>query len=205
MRRSLVAVVVILYLGCSTGSPLLDWGKQDGSSLLGKVSTLKQTVYEKKREFLNGINEKVSKMLWIPPWSTTEETPVSAQPQHDPVSEIPSIWWWQTTEQPPSSTTTTEQPLSDPIIIDLPTYVPIVPTTNAPSTTSTVRNLSNNDRLVFTVADTNELELPNVYMYARSGFIPPELRLTDSMEYVGPVVGGGPPVQNNLTRRLIMV
>lgn len=128
------------------------------------MSTLKQTVYEKKREFLNGINEKVSKMLWIPPWSTTEETPVSALPQHDPVSEMPSIWWWQTTEQPPSSTTTTEQPLSDPIIIDLPTYVPIVPTTNAPSTTSTARNPSNNDRLVFTVADTNELELPNVYM-----------------------------------------
>uniref|UniRef100_A0A182JQ79 Uncharacterized protein n=1 Tax=Anopheles christyi TaxID=43041 RepID=A0A182JQ79_9DIPT len=207
MRRTLVTVVVIIYLGCSEGSPLLDWGKQDGGSLIGKVSTLKQTVYEKKREFLNGINEKVSKMLWIPPWpsSTTEGTPASAVPQHDPVPENPTIWWWQTTERPLSSTVATERPLSGTIAINLPTYAPIVSATNAPSTSSTMRNPSSNDRLMFTVADTNELELTNVYMYARSSFIPPELRLTDSVEYVGPVVGGGPPVQDNLSNRLVVV
>uniref|UniRef100_A0A182P4T2 Uncharacterized protein n=1 Tax=Anopheles epiroticus TaxID=199890 RepID=A0A182P4T2_9DIPT len=177
---------------------LEDDGKVSTYSLhTTKVATLKQNVYEKKREFLNGINERVSKMLWIPPWSTTttEETPVSALPQHDPVPENPSIWWWQTTEKPTTST----------ITIDLPTYMPILSTTSSPSTPPTMRNPSGNDRLVFTGADTNELELPNVYMYARSSFIPPELRLTDSMEYVGPVAGRGPPVPDPLSNRLIVV
>lgn len=184
MKRLLLAVVVIVLLDCSTGSPLLDWGKKDGEGLLGKVSTIKQTVYEKKREFLNGINEKVSKMLWIPPWSTTttEETPANVSPQYDPLPETPNIWWWQTTEQP---STITAQVSTQPWIIS---------TTRSPSTSSTVRYPSNDDRLVFTVADTNELELPNVFMYARSSFIPQELQLTDSTEYVGPVMGRGPPV-----------
>uniref|UniRef100_A0A182NTP1 Uncharacterized protein n=1 Tax=Anopheles dirus TaxID=7168 RepID=A0A182NTP1_9DIPT len=138
----------------STYTPLLDWGKQDGGGLIGKVSTLKQTVYEKKRELLNGLNEKVSKMLWIPPYpSTTEEAPVNAAPQQDPMSEAPSIWWWQTTELPPSSRTQ-------------PTVM----------VTSTVRRTterpSNDDRLVFTVADTDELEQPNV-------FIPTDVLVTE--------------------------
>ncbi|XP_049287912.1 uncharacterized protein LOC125766212 [Anopheles funestus] len=196
MKRTLLIVVVFVALGCSTGSPLLNWGKKDGDSLLSKVSTIKQTVYEKKREFLNGVNEKVSKMLWIPPWpsSTTEEIPVNALPQHDPVPETPDIWWWQTTEQPHASTTAT--PVS--------TQTTISSTTQSPSTSSTVNYLSNNDRLVFTVADTNELELPNVFMYARSSFIPQELRLTDSTEYVGPVMGRGPPVPDHLSDRLVV-
>uniref|UniRef100_A0A182MNL1 Uncharacterized protein n=1 Tax=Anopheles culicifacies TaxID=139723 RepID=A0A182MNL1_9DIPT len=152
-----------------------------------KVSTIKQTVYEKKREFLNGINEKVSKMLWIPPWpsTTTEEVPTIVVPQHDPVPETPSIWWWQTTEQPN-------------------TIASVISTTLSPPTTSTVRYSSDDDRLVFTVADTNELELPNVSMYARSSFIPQELQLTDSTEYIGPIRGSGPPVPNHLANRLVV-
>ncbi|XP_053666035.1 uncharacterized protein LOC128715178 [Anopheles marshallii] len=198
MRRSLLVVVVTVLLGFVTGSPLLDWGKKDGDSLLGKVATIKQTVYEKKREFLNGVNEKVSKMLWIPPWpsSTTEVTPVSGLPQHDPVPETPSIWWWQTTEEPHANTIATTTT----------TQASIISTTQSSSTTSApVRTPPNNDRLVFTVADTNELELPNVFMFARSSFIPPELRLTDSTEYVGPVLGGGPPTSpDHLSDRLVV-
>ncbi|XP_052897953.1 uncharacterized protein LOC128304765 [Anopheles moucheti] len=196
MKRLLLVVVVIVLLGSITGSPLLDWGKKDGDSLLGKVATIKQTVYEKKREFLNGVNEKVSKMLWIPPWpsSTTVETPVSGLPQHDPVPETPSIWWWQTTEQPHANTDAATTS----------TQASIISTTQSSATSPTVRTPSNNDRLVFTVADTNELELPNVFMYARSSFIPQELRLTDSTEYIGPVVGGGPPVPDHLSDRLVV-
>lgn len=45
-------------------------------------------MYERKREFLNGVNEKVSNMLWIPPlYTTTEETITSKLPhifQSDP-------------------------------------------------------------------------------------------------------------------------
>uniref|UniRef100_A0A182T3T5 Uncharacterized protein n=1 Tax=Anopheles maculatus TaxID=74869 RepID=A0A182T3T5_9DIPT len=187
MKRSLSIVVVIVLLGCCTASPLFDWGKkQDDGGFLNKVSTIKQTVYEKKREFLNGVNEKVSKMLWIPPWpsSTTEETPISdLAPQHDPAPENPSIWWWQTTEQPSSSSATS---------VTVPSTTQAMIVTSSTSST-TAKNPWDGDRLVFTVADTNELELPNVSMYARSSFIPQELRLTDSMEYVGPVMGGGPP------------
>ncbi|XP_053673840.1 uncharacterized protein LOC128724102 [Anopheles nili] len=179
--------VVAIVLGSSAASPLLAFGNQDGGGLLGKVANFKQTVYEKKRELLNGINEKVSKMLWIPPFpsTTTEQPSVDlASPQQDPVSEtVPNIWWWQTTPEPPSTS---------PITIDLPVFTPAIVTTSRPAT-STRRSQVNNDQLVFTVADTDNLELPNVFMYARSGFIPKELLLTDSVEYLEPVYGRGPP------------
>ncbi|XP_050079170.1 uncharacterized protein LOC126566012 [Anopheles maculipalpis] len=203
MKRSLSIAVAIVLLGCSTGSPLFDWGKKqdDGGGLLNKVSTIKQTVYEKKREFLNGVNEKVSKLLWIPPWpsSTTEQAPDSdSSLHHDPVPENPSIWWWQTTELPATST---HQSATEPST----TQAMIISSTHPPRASSTVRNPWHADRLVFTVADTNELELPNVSMYARSSFIPQELMLTDSIEYVGPVIGGGPPVApDQRSNRLIV-
>lgn len=42
-------------------------------------------MYERKREFLNGINEKVSNILWIPPLYTTTETSI-------PPSEPPYVF-----------------------------------------------------------------------------------------------------------------
>lgn len=46
-----------------------------GSGLiLSKVKDFGEKVYESKRNFLNGINEKVSNMLWIPPLPSTTTT-----------------------------------------------------------------------------------------------------------------------------------
>uniref|UniRef100_A0AAG5DUX1 Uncharacterized protein n=1 Tax=Anopheles atroparvus TaxID=41427 RepID=A0AAG5DUX1_ANOAO len=208
MRVGEVFVVALVIAG-SSGSPILDWGKKDGNSLLDKVTSIKQTVYEKKREFINGINEKVSRALWIPPWTstTTEETAVDIPVQHDPVpSETPSIWWWQSTVKPdnpaetPIATTSTVEPPS------ISTAGVHVTTTAKPSTSTVARIQLDDDRLIFTVADTNELELPMVSMYARSNFIPQEHQLTDSMEYTGPIFGGGPPaLPRDNTKRLIVL
>uniref|UniRef100_A0A182QJ38 Uncharacterized protein n=1 Tax=Anopheles farauti TaxID=69004 RepID=A0A182QJ38_9DIPT len=170
---------------------LEDDGKVSTYSLhTTKVATFKQNVYEKKREFLNGINEKVSKMLIIPPWplsttttTTTEETPVNTITQEDPISEPPSIWWWQTTPKPLGTST---QPT-------------MITSTALPIATSTSKLPSNDDRLVFTNDDRDELDQPNVFIYARSGFIPPDQRLTDSMEdealdgYIDVMAGYRPP------------
>lgn len=202
--RFLEVFVVTVTIAGATSSPILDWGKKDGNSLLDKVTSIKQTVFEKKREFINGINEKVSRALWIPPWptsTTTEETPVADLVQYDPApSETPSLWWWQSTPEPdhtsdiPMPVTSTMQP-------------PNTSTANIRGTTTPKPSIVqlDNDRLVFTVADTNELELPIVSMYARSNFIPQELRLTDSVEYTGPIFGGGPVTGQENTNRLVVV
>ncbi|XP_058059288.1 uncharacterized protein LOC131210105 [Anopheles bellator] len=185
--RMLVLGLLAIGVGEVYSSPVLGgWGKQDGSGLLGKVANLSHTVYERKREFLNGVNEKVSRMLWIPPWTTTTTarplaTTTTEAPREVPNADTPNIWWWQTSAKPPKSST-------EPVI---------------QSTTSKV--LFDEDRLMFTVADTNQLELPNVSMYARSVFIPEELRLTadsDAVEFVEPTIfGRGPPADPD---RLIM-
>ncbi|XP_052867110.1 uncharacterized protein LOC128273217 [Anopheles cruzii] len=178
--RLVVLGLLAIGIGEVFSSPVLGgWGKHDGNGLLGKVANLSHTVYEKKREFLNGVNEKVSRMLWVPPWSTTTTTvpPVPSSTTDAPrVADTPNIWWWQTSSKPVKSFTSTE------------------PTITLQSTTSKVQ--LDDDRLMFTVADTNQLELPNVSMYARSYFIPEELRLTDSnaVEFVAPTIfGRGPP------------
>uniref|UniRef100_A0A2M3ZEF2 Putative secreted peptide n=1 Tax=Anopheles braziliensis TaxID=58242 RepID=A0A2M3ZEF2_9DIPT len=187
MRLLGVLVVVVLTIGdASFGSPILDWAKKDGDSLLGKVSNIKNAVYERKREFLNGVNERVSKLLWIPPLSstTTESVPV-VEPTEPTAGQQPSLWWWQTTPKPlPISTT--------PSVIESSSTAPLVVLQD------------DADRLVFTVADTDELQLPNVSMYARSSFIPEDQRLTDSIEFVEPDVvihGRGPAALPSTTPR----
>ncbi|EAT48656.1 AAEL000316-PA [Aedes aegypti] len=54
-------------------------------NFMNKVQQLGERVYERKREFLNGINEKVSNILWIPPLYTTTETSI-------PPSEPPYVF-----------------------------------------------------------------------------------------------------------------
>uniref|UniRef100_A0A2M4CIG2 Putative conserved secreted protein n=1 Tax=Anopheles darlingi TaxID=43151 RepID=A0A2M4CIG2_ANODA len=186
MRLLALLVVTVLTIGdASFGSPILDWPKKDGDSLLGKVSNIKNAVYERKREFLNGVNERVSKLLWIPPLSstTTESVPVVA-PTEATAEQQPSLWWWQTTPKPLATSTA-------PSVIGSSSEAPLVVLQD------------DTDRLVFTVADTDELELPNVSMYARSSFIPEDQRLTDSIEFVEPLIthGRGPPVQPPTTPR----
>ncbi|XP_050081957.1 uncharacterized protein LOC126569118 [Anopheles aquasalis] len=188
MRLLGVFVVVLLTIGdAAFGSPILEWAKKDGDSLLGKVSNIKSAVYERKREFLNGVNERVSKLLWIPPLSSTTTTTTESVPMVDPIESTtgqqPSLWWWQTTPKPLISST--------------------VPSTigSTPSAPLVVLQ-DDTDRLVFTVADTDELELPNVFMYARSSFIPADQRLTDSIEFVEPQIHGrGPAALPSTTPR----
>uniref|UniRef100_A0A2M4C060 Putative secreted protein n=1 Tax=Anopheles marajoara TaxID=58244 RepID=A0A2M4C060_9DIPT len=189
MRLLRVLVVVVLTIGdASFGSPILEWAKKDGDSLLGKVSNIKNAVYERKREFLNGVNERVSKLLWIPPLSstTTESVPEPVEPTEATAGQQPSLWWWQTTPKPLITST-----------------VPSM-TGSSSSPPLVVLQDDTDDRLVFTVADTNELEIPNVSMYARSSFIPEDQRLTDSIEIVVPDVvihGRGPSAQPSTTPR----
>ncbi|XP_035783324.1 uncharacterized protein LOC118461735 [Anopheles albimanus] len=190
MRLLGVLVVVLLSIGDGTfGLPILDWAKKDGDSLLGKVTELKNAVYERKREFLNGVNERVSKLLWIPPLSsnttTTEPVPM-ADPTEPTEGQQPSLWWWQTTPKPLNTSTSPS---------------PIASSSSAPLVASLQ---DDTDRLVFTVADTDQLELPNVFMYARSSFIPEDQRLTDSIEFVVPDVvihGPGPAALPSTTPR----
>ncbi|XP_053695664.1 uncharacterized protein LOC128743164 [Sabethes cyaneus] len=66
-----------LFVTC-TGVPFINWkiGDQNsngGPTIFNKLQDFGEKVYEGKRNFLNGINEKVSNLLWIPPLSTTTE------------------------------------------------------------------------------------------------------------------------------------
>ncbi|XP_058450503.1 uncharacterized protein LOC131429968 [Malaya genurostris] len=72
--------------------PFTDWklGGQTnfgGGILLNKLQDIGEKVYDRKREFLNGINEKVSNLLWIPPLKTTTEAPTAT-----PVDLYPALY-----------------------------------------------------------------------------------------------------------------
>ncbi|XP_055594450.1 uncharacterized protein LOC129745409 [Uranotaenia lowii] len=78
MRFRVFFYILTLALTVSTvnAAPLLGLGNVigggtgSGGGLLNKVQEFGERVYEKKRDFLNGINEKVSNILWIPPLPT---------------------------------------------------------------------------------------------------------------------------------------
>ncbi|XP_055543982.1 uncharacterized protein LOC129729444 [Wyeomyia smithii] len=67
-----------LFFSCSA-APFINWkidgaNNNGGTTILNKLQNIGEKVYENKRNFLNGINEKVSNLLWIPPLSSTTET-----------------------------------------------------------------------------------------------------------------------------------
>nr|XP_029708828.1 uncharacterized protein LOC115255116 [Aedes albopictus] len=82
------AIFAAPFSGWLFGGKQIEETTEARPNFFNKVQQLGERVYERKREFLNGVNEKVSNMLWIPPlYTTTEETITSKLPhifQSDP-------------------------------------------------------------------------------------------------------------------------
>ncbi|XP_062551890.1 uncharacterized protein LOC134217126 [Armigeres subalbatus] len=81
--------IVFCIVNAVTAAPFTGWlfgGKQNEEpaatrpTIFDKVQQLGERVYERKREFLNGVNEKVSNLLWIPPLYTTTEDALTPPP-----------------------------------------------------------------------------------------------------------------------------
>uniref|UniRef100_A0A1Q3G576 Putative conserved secreted protein n=1 Tax=Culex tarsalis TaxID=7177 RepID=A0A1Q3G576_CULTA len=74
---------VIILMGSVGASPFVNLKLGGGTGLgsgvlMNKVKEIGEKVYESKREFINGVNEKISNLLWIPPLpSATTETPTT--------------------------------------------------------------------------------------------------------------------------------
>lgn len=100
---NLLTFLAILFYASTivAAAPFTGWlfgGKQQNNdvtttrpALLEKVQQFRDQVYERKREFLNGVNEKVSNLLWIPPLYTTTEVATTSEQPHifyqDPPTE----------------------------------------------------------------------------------------------------------------------
>lgn len=103
MKLLLFSGILFFASSIVTAAPFTGWlfgGKQNNDAtsirpaLLDKVQQFGEKVYERKREFLNGVNEKVSNFLWIPPLYTTTEDAVTPEQPHifyqDPATETES-------------------------------------------------------------------------------------------------------------------
>uniref|UniRef100_A0A8D8B201 (northern house mosquito) hypothetical protein n=1 Tax=Culex pipiens TaxID=7175 RepID=A0A8D8B201_CULPI len=81
--RSFTVFGVIILMVFVNASPFVNLKLGSGNGLgsgllLNKVKEIGEKVYESKREFINGVNEKISNMLWIPPLpSATTEIPTT--------------------------------------------------------------------------------------------------------------------------------
>ncbi|XP_055640498.1 uncharacterized protein LOC129777930 [Toxorhynchites rutilus septentrionalis] len=86
-------LMILMSLVVVGAAPFTGWlGGQNnvGGGLLGKVHQFSEKVYERKREFFMGINEKVSNMLWITTSTTTEMSKPKKDTQFDSEDRLSS-------------------------------------------------------------------------------------------------------------------